>query len=94
MVVVYIEVHQGEIKKSALEAVSFGAQIAKQKGSKSVAIITESYSAATQLGNYVIDEVIYGKLSDVLYDKNISTLITDISKNINANYIVLAKSLT
>jgi electron transfer flavoprotein alpha subunit len=94
MIVVYIEVHQGEIKKSALEAASFGAQIAKQKGSKSVAIITESYSAAAQLGNYGIDEVIYVKPSDVLDDQNTATLITDISKNLNANYIVLAQTLT
>ncbi len=94
MVVVYIEVHQGEIKKSALEAASFGAQIAKQKGSKSVAIITESYSAAAQLGNYGIDEVIYVKPSDVLDDQNTATLITDISKNLNANYIVLAQTST
>ncbi|MBK8737954.1 MAG: hypothetical protein IPL98_19360 [Saprospiraceae bacterium] len=73
MVVVYIEVHQGEIKKSALEAVSFGAQIAKQKGSKSVAIITESYAASAQLGNYGIDEVIYVKPSDVLDEQNTAT---------------------
>ncbi|MGB3131121.1 MAG: electron transfer flavoprotein subunit alpha/FixB family protein [Saprospiraceae bacterium] len=94
MVVVYIEVHQGEIKKSALEAVSFGAQIAKQKGSKSVAIITESYAASAQLGNYGIDEVIYVKPSDVLDEQNTATLISDISKNLNANYIVLAQTST
>ena len=93
MVLVYIEIHQGEIKKSGLEAICFAAQIAKLKSSPLTALVLSNSDSLAGLGNYGVQNVLVANQNiDGSDSQNLCALISQVAEKNHANYIVLSNS--
>lgn len=83
MVLVYIEIHQGEIKKSGLEAICFAAQIAKLKSSPLTALVLSNSDSLAGLGNYGVQNVLVANQNiDGSDSQNLCSLISQVAEKI------------
>lgn len=95
-VLIFIELADGEIKKSSLEALYYGAKVAEMTGSSATALAIgeASESELAKAGNYGVSKVLYVS-DEKLHQPNImayaKTLIEAIQKT-DAKIIVTAKS--
>ena len=94
MVLVHIEHNQGIIKKSAQEAVTYGAKAAATLGSQCIALVIGSVADAGELGKYGASKVLTVD-ADVSSDsKAVAAVISDVAKKVDAKMVVLAHSST
>ena len=96
MVIVYIDQADQQIKKASLEALSYGAAIAKQLGISTEALVLGTVQEdLTSLGKYGANKVHHLKNESLnsLDVKVHSTLIAAAAKKLNATVIVFAQNL-
>jgi electron transfer flavoprotein alpha subunit len=94
MVLVYAEVQDGKVKKSALEAVYFGAKVAEVMNTSCAALILGNAEDGGRLGSYGAKEVFQvadGRLDQ--FDSQVAAkVIAGAAKEKNATCIILADS--
>lgn len=95
MVLIFLDQSEGQIKKSSLEAASYGAKVAEQLGTTAEAIVlgnvTDDLSA---IGNYGIKKVHTVK-NDVLNNMDaqlFTKVIAEAAKAIDANVIIFSNN--
>jgi len=95
MVLVHIEHNNGNIKKSAFEAVTYGSKAANALGTECVALVIGSVSDAASLGKYGAAKVLQvdSNLGSV-DSKAHAQVIGDVVNQIGAKLVVLAHSST
>jgi electron transfer flavoprotein alpha subunit len=96
MVLVYIDQADQQIKKASLEALSYGAAIAKQLGISVEALVLGTVQEdLTSLGKYGASKVHHLKNESLnsLDVKVHTNLIASIAKNLNATVLVFAQNL-
>lgn len=92
-ILIYVETENGSPKKSSLEAVCYGAEVAKQMGKKAVAVVAENNDAnLASLGNYGASEVLQVKNATDLQSDVVADLIAQAAKKAGAEVIILSKS--
>jgi electron transfer flavoprotein alpha subunit len=92
-ILIYVETEGGVPKKSSMEALTYGAEVAKQLGKKSVALVAENNDAQlASLGNYGAAEVLQVKGATDLQSDVVADLLVQAAKKIGAEVIVLSKS--
>jgi len=96
MVLVHIEHNNGDIKKSALEAVTYGSKAAAKLGTQCVALVLGSANGAEKLGEYGASKVM--QVSDAALNtfdsKSYSQVIGEVAKQVGAKLVVLGHSTT
>jgi electron transfer flavoprotein alpha subunit len=95
-VLVFIELADGEIKKSSLEALYYGAKVAEMTGGSATALAIGEASEGelAKAGNYGVPKVLHAN-SERLSQPNImaySKVLIEATQQIGANIIVTAKS--
>lgn len=95
-VLIFIEISEGEIKKSSFEAAVYGSKVAQKTGETSYAIVlgNASESHLAQLGAYGVQEVLH-VAGDHFAEVNATAfakILTEAVQKIQANLIVGAKS--
>ncbi len=88
-VLIYIESENGAPKKSALEAVAYGAEIAKGQ----VVALASSDTATADLGNYGADKVLQFAVSGKLEASQVAELVAQAAEAQNAEVVIFAKSI-
>ena len=96
MVLVYIDQADQQIKKASLEAISYGATLAKQLGcALEVLLFGTVKDPLTDLGKYGAQKIhqLKNETLNSLDVKVHSTLIADAAKNLNATVVVFAHNI-
>ncbi|MFN3783072.1 MAG: electron transfer flavoprotein subunit alpha/FixB family protein [Spirosomataceae bacterium] len=95
-VLIFIEISEGEIKKSSFEAAVYGSQVAQKTGETSYAIALgdASESQLAQLGAYGVQEVLHvaGSHLAEVNATAFAKIVTEAVQKVQANLIVAAKS--
>ncbi|HAS45871.1 MAG TPA: electron transfer flavoprotein subunit alpha [Microscillaceae bacterium] len=96
-VLVFVEIADGELRGSSLEAVGYGAELAKMMGTEASALVLGNTVAADQLakiGNYGINKVL--NVSDERLNNGViqayASVLNQVAEQQNTTAIVLAKS--
>ncbi|EAY25191.1 electron transfer flavoprotein subunit alpha/FixB family protein [Microscilla marina] len=96
-VLVFVELADGELRGSSLEAVGYGAEVAKMLGTEANALVLGNTVGADKLatiGNYGINKVL--NVSDERLNNGViqayASVMHQVAEQQNANVIVLAKS--
>jgi electron transfer flavoprotein alpha subunit len=95
MVLIFIDQSEGEIKRSSLEAASYGAKIAESTGTSAEAIILGNVkSDLSTLGNYGIKKVHIAKNASLdNFDAQVYTkIVADLAASIGADIIILSNN--
>jgi electron transfer flavoprotein alpha subunit len=95
MVLIFIDQSEGEIKRSSLEAASYGAKIAESTGTSAEAIILGNVkSDLSTLGNYGIKKVHIAKNASLdNFDAQVYTkIVADLATSIGADIIILSNN--
>lgn len=93
-VLVFVESHEGNFKKPALEAVYYGSQLSKSINTNCVALVLGSADNPASLGKYGAAKVIHiNEVSLNNFDSQVfASLIEQVAKSIEASVIVLSHS--
>src|SRR5438128_12676981 len=94
MVLIYAETQDGKVKKSALEAVYFGAKVAEILSTTCAAVVLGSADDAGRLGSYGAQEVFQvseAKLNQ-FDSQGVSNVIAEVAKQKNAKCVIVADS--
>lgn len=92
-ILIYVETENGVPKKSSLEAVCYGAGVAKLLGQKVVAVVAENNDAQlATLGNYGANEVLQVKNATDLQSDVVAEIISQAAAKVSATVVVLSKS--
>lgn len=97
MVLVFIEALNGKIKKSSLEAVSYGKKIADLTGTSVIALSLNAEGAdLSELGKYGASRVILAKPSNAsVFDAQVFAAgIAEVAKNVGAKLVVTVNDST
>ncbi|NNE27219.1 MAG: electron transfer flavoprotein subunit alpha/FixB family protein [Saprospiraceae bacterium] len=96
MILVYAESPDGQIKKSAIEAVSYGAKTAQSMGTSCAALVFGNPEGMDSLGTYGADSIL--QINDAAFEKMDSQIyakaIADVATEKNAQIVVLSHSST
>ncbi len=94
MILSYIEIADGDIKKTSLEVAQMAAELAKKMGDSALAIAIgkADVTKLALIGNYGISTLIYVD-TDVSISKNIATLVANIATKNNASTVIFPKSI-
>lgn len=94
MILSYIEIIDGEIKKTSLEVVQFGAELAKKMGVSAMAIAVGKAEIAkvALVGNYGISKVIHLQI-EANTSANIAATIAEIATKNNVSTVLFPKSI-
>lgn len=93
---IYIELNEGKLRKAALEAASYGRDIAKKMGGTANAVVLgECLDDLTELGAYGITNVIHVKnQSTTSFDsRSYSKMIAEVVKSQNADILVFSNTI-
>jgi len=94
MILVYLDNVNGTIKKSSLEAISYGVAIAKQLGTEAQAIVVGSVSGdLSELGKYGVSKVHQLSGPESFDAQVFAKLISDKATELNASVVVFSHSL-
>lgn len=95
-VLVFAELTKGKFKKTALEAVYYGAQVAKANGLNCTALVLGSCDHAASLGQYGADIVWHDGNSafDHVDSQQYTAAIAGAAEKAQAQYIILASTST
>lgn len=88
-VLIYIESENNAPKKSSLEAVAYGAAIAKGQ----VIAVASSDTATAELGNYGADKVLQFTASAKLEASQVAEIVTQAAQAQSAEVVIFAKSI-
>ncbi len=91
-VLIFVESNKGKFKKSALEAVYYGAQIAKQKGSEAIALLCSPADNPAELGKYGASKVIHQNLESHTDNMVVADLIKQAADANGAEYVIMTNS--
>ncbi|MEL6925589.1 MAG: electron transfer flavoprotein subunit alpha/FixB family protein, partial [Bacteroidota bacterium] len=94
MVLVYAESPKGQIKKAALEAVTYGKKVAEVMGTSCAALTLGSVNDAGELGKYGASKV-YNVASDGLnnFDSQVyAAVIADAAGKVGADVVIMSHS--
>ena len=95
MVLVIAEHTDGQFKKAALEAVTFGANLATAQGSQCAAVVIGDVANAGDLGKYGASKVITANsTANGFDDQAYAALISDIASSEGASVVILSHSST
>ena len=97
MILIYADNINGTIKKSSLEAITYGVDIAKKLGTEAeaqVLVIGEVSSDLTELGRYGVSTVHQITGTDSFDAQSFGQAIADKATELNASVIVFSHSLT
>jgi electron transfer flavoprotein alpha subunit len=94
MVLIFAESHDGGFKKSAFEAVTYGATIAKNMGVSCAAITIGSVQSAGELGVYGASKVYNVAYSGSFDSQTYSAIIADAAKQLGATVVIVGHSAT
>ncbi|MFM7672817.1 MAG: electron transfer flavoprotein subunit alpha/FixB family protein [Bacteroidota bacterium] len=95
MVIIYADNINGSIKKSSLEALSYGAAIAKQMGVAAGAIVIgHTQSDLSELGKYGVSKVHQLDGPESFDAQAFAKLVADVATELNATVIVFSHSLS
>ncbi|MET0638350.1 MAG: electron transfer flavoprotein subunit alpha/FixB family protein [Chitinophagaceae bacterium] len=95
-VLIFVDIAEGQVKKSSLEALSYGAKIAGQLSTTAEAIVLGSVTEdLSTLGKYGVKKVyhINNKELDNLDAQVYTKVIADLAQSSGANVIVLSNNL-
>ncbi len=94
MILVYLDNVNGTIKKSSLEAISYGVAIAKQMGTEAQAIVVGAVSSdLSELGKYGVSKVHQLSGPESFDAQVFAKLISDKATELNASVVVFSHSL-
>jgi electron transfer flavoprotein alpha subunit len=94
MILVYLDNVNGSVKKSSLEALSYGVAIAKQLGTEAQAIVVDSVSGdLSELGKYGVSKVHQLSGPESFDAQVFAKLISDKATELNASVVVFSHSL-
>ncbi|MFN8356485.1 MAG: electron transfer flavoprotein subunit alpha/FixB family protein [Spirosomataceae bacterium] len=95
-VLIFGEIDNGEIKKTSLEAIYYGAQVASMTGTsaKVVAIGDASADALAKAGNYGVDTVLHANDAQLTAQNPLAyaSILASVADAENASVIVIAKT--
>jgi electron transfer flavoprotein alpha subunit len=94
MVLIFAESHDGGFKKSAFEAVTYGATIAKNMGVACAAVTIGNVEGAGELGTYGASKVYNIAYSGGFDSQTYSAMIADAAKNLGATVVIVGHSAT
>ena len=95
-VLVFAEATKSNFKKSAFEAVTYGAKAAAQLGTSCVALVVGEANDAGQLGNYGASRVLQvsGEATSNFDSQVFATAIAETAKQVDAQLVVLSHTST
>jgi electron transfer flavoprotein alpha subunit len=95
-VLVYTEVNKGKIKKSSLECVNYGAQIARSIGTSITALVVNAdVKSIEELGKAGASKILSVKNDQINSDSMlISSMVEQAAKSENSNVIIFAFDVT
>lgn len=93
-VLVFAESLTGKIKKSALEALSYGYQVAQQNGTTCTVLTIGKAEGVADLGQYGADKIITVEQIAAFDSQVYSAIISQIAKQVGATLVVFAHSST
>ncbi len=93
-VLVFAESLTGKIKKSALEALSYGYQIAQQQATTCVVLTIGNAEGADTLGQYGADKVLQVNAVQSFDSQVYATIVSQIAQQVGATVVVFAHSST
>ncbi len=95
MVLIYLDNIAGAIKKSSMEALSYGAAIAKQMGTDAQALVIGTVSSdLTELGKYGVSNVHQLTGVDSFDAQVFAKLVSDKVTELNASILIFSHSLS
>lgn len=95
-VLIFIEQSQGRVKKSSLEAISFGAALATQMGVTATGLLLgPSEQDPASLGNWGISNLLWANVESLKnFDSQVyAKLVSEIMQQTNATHLVLANTV-
>ncbi len=94
MVLVFAESHDGQFKKSAFEAVTYGAQVAKMLGTSCAALTIGAAADAGALGTSGASKV-YNVATTAAFDGQVyAAIIADAARELGATVVIVGHSAT
>ncbi|HHB79755.1 MAG TPA: electron transfer flavoprotein subunit alpha/FixB family protein [Saprospiraceae bacterium] len=93
MILIYAESPEGQLKKVALEAVTYGAKLAKAMGTTCAALTIGNVNDAGSLGKYGADKV-YNIPGDSVDNQNIARAVADAAEKLDAEVVVMSFTTT
>jgi electron transfer flavoprotein alpha subunit len=91
-VLVYTESPKGNFKKAALEAVTYGAKVAKALGSDCVALTIGNVNNGGQLGQYGASKVLNVSGVEAFDSQVFSNIIAEAAKQVGAKVVIVSHS--
>ena len=88
MILIYAESPDGQLKKVALEAVTYGAKLASAMGTTCAALTIGTVSDAGSLGKYGAGKV-YNISGEDVDSQNVARAIADVAEKIGADVVVM-----
>ena len=88
MILIYAESPDGQLKKVALEAVTYGAKLAAKMGTSCAALTIGTVNDAGSLGKYGAGKV-YNIAGDDVDNQNIARAVADVAEKIGAEVVVM-----
>jgi len=96
MVLVYTEAHNGQFKKAALEAVTYGNKTAQAMGTQCVALVIGSADNPASLGQYGATEVVTVSHSNLAHfdSQTYANAISQVAQSKGAKVVILTHTST
>jgi electron transfer flavoprotein alpha subunit len=91
-VLVFTESLTGKIKKSALEAISYGYQVAQQQGTSCIALTIGQAEGANDLGKYGVDKVLQVSQVNGFDSQVYANIISQVAQQVGATLVVFSHS--
>ncbi len=91
-VLVFTESLTGKIKKSALEAISYGYQVAQQQGTSCIALTIGQAEGADDLGKYGVDKVLQVSQVNGFDSQVYANIISQVAQQVGATLVVFSHS--
>ena len=94
-ILIFAETWNGKLKKSSLESISFGKNLAENLNLKTTTIIfSDSTENFEFLGNYGTNEIIkYSSVSlENIENNKLANIITELAKEKNAKHVIISNT--
>ena len=92
-VLIYAEHHNGKFPKSALEAVSYGADVATMMGTEAIVITTGNLQGDGGLGNAGASKVLVAAVQSTSDSQQMTRLVTAAAAQVGANTVIFSHDI-
>ena len=92
-VLIYAEHHNGKFPKSALEAVSYGADVATMMGTEAIVITTGNLQGDGGLGNAGASKVLVAAVQSTSDSQQMTRLVTTAAAQVGANIVIFSHDI-